>query len=212
MKYRTNKLRDAIAFALVVTAGSTGAAYAQETQTLDKIEVTGSRIKRADVESSQPVFTMSREQIQAQGQTSIGDIIQNIATSGSTLNSTYNNGGNGETRVNLRNLGSSRTLVLVNGRRWVGGTGLGGAVDLNTIPSAAVERIEVLKDGASAIYGSDAIAGVVNIILRKNFDGAEANAYYGQYDKGDGSREAYDFTIGSAGDKWLATLGVGYVK
>jgi iron complex outermembrane receptor protein len=212
MNCRTNKLRDAIAFALVVTAGSTGAAYAQETQTLDKIEVTGSRIKRADVESSQPVFTMSREQIQAQGQTSIGDIIQNIATSGSTLNSTYNNGGNGETRVNLRNLGSSRTLVLVNGRRWVGGTGLGGAVDLNTIPSAAVERIEVLKDGASTIYGSDAIAGVVNIILRKNFDGAEANAYYGQYDKGDGSRESYDFTIGSAGEKWHATLGVGYVK
>lgn len=213
MNCRTNKLRDAIAFALVITAGSTGAAYAQDsTQTLDKIEVTGSRIKRADMETSQPVFTMSREQIAAQGQTSIGDIIQNIATSGSTLNSTYNNGGNGETRVNLRNLGSSRTLVLVNGRRWVGGTGLGGAVDLNTIPSAAVERVEVLKDGASTIYGSDAIAGVVNIILRQNFDGAEANAYFGQYDKGDGSREAYDFTIGSAGDKWHATLGVGYVK
>jgi len=212
MNCRTNKLRDAIAFALVVTAGSTGAAYAQETQTLDKIEVTGSRIKRADVETSQPVFTMSREQIQAQGQTSIGDIIQNISTSGSSLNSTYNNGGNGETRVNLRNLGSSRTLVLVNGRRWVGGTGLGGAVDLNTIPTAAVERIEVLKDGASTIYGSDAIAGVVNIILRQNFDGAEANAYYGQYDKGDGSRESYDFTIGSAGERWHATLGVGYVK
>ncbi len=213
MNCRTNKLRDAIAFALVVTAGSTGAAYAQDsTQTLDKIEVTGSRIKRADLETSQPVFTMSREQIAAQGQTSIGDIIQNIATSGSTLNSTYNNGGNGETRVNLRNLGSNRTLVLVNGRRWVGGTGLGGAVDLNTIPTAAVERIEVLKDGASTIYGSDAIAGVVNIILRQNFDGAEANAYFGQYDKGDGSRESYDFTIGSAGDRWHATLGVGYVK
>ncbi len=212
MNCRTNKLRDAIAFALVVTAGTTGAAYAQDTQTLDKIEVTGSRIKRTDVETSQPVFVMDRQAIQAQGQTSIGDIIQNIATSGSTLNSTYNNGGNGETRVNLRNLGSSRTLVLVNGRRWVGGTGLGGAVDLNTIPSAAVERVEVLKDGASTIYGSDAIAGVVNIILRQNFDGAEANAYVGQYDKGDGQRQAYDFTIGSAGDKWHATLGIGYVK
>lgn len=112
----------------------------------------------------------------------------------------------------MRNLGSNRTLVLVNGRRWVGGTGLGGAVDLNTIPTAAVERIEVLKDGASTIYGSDAIAGVVNIILRQNFDGAEANAYFGQYDKGDGSREAYDFTIGSTGERFHATLGVGYVK
>ena len=84
--------------------------------------------------------------------------------------------------------------MLVNGRRWVGGTGLGGAVDLNTIPTAAVERIEVLKDGASTIYGSDAIAGVVNVILRKNFDGAEANAYLGQYDKGDGFRQSYDVT------------------
>jgi len=213
MKCKTTKLRDAVVIALAASAIPAGAAFAQDTtQTLDKIEVTGSRIKRADVETSQPVFTMSREQIQAQGQTSIGDIIQNISTNGSSLNSTYNNGGNGETRVNLRNLGSSRTLVLVNGRRWVGGTGLGGAVDLNTIPTAAVERIEVLKDGASTIYGSDAIAGVVNIILRQNFDGAEANAYYGQFSQGDGSRESYDFTIGSSGDRWHATVGVGYVK
>ncbi|WP_338339059.1 TonB-dependent receptor domain-containing protein [Xanthomonas euvesicatoria] len=214
MNCKSNKLRDAVVLALVVGVGGTGTAIAQEagTTNLDKIEVTGSRIKRADVETSQPVFSMSRQQIESQGLTSIGDVIQNIATNGSALNTNVNNGGNGETRVNLRNLGSNRTLVLVNGRRWVGGTGLGGAVDLNTIPTAAVERIEVLKDGASTIYGSDAIAGVVNIILRQNFDGAEANAYFGQYDKGDGSRESYDFTIGSTGDRWHATLGVGYVK
>ncbi|WP_462116771.1 TonB-dependent receptor plug domain-containing protein, partial [Lysobacter xanthus] len=78
--------------------------------------------------------SLNREEIQAQGLTSVGDVIQNIAANGSTLNTTFNNGGNGETRVSLRNLGSARTLVLVNGRRWVGGTGLGGAVDLNTIP------------------------------------------------------------------------------
>lgn len=214
MNCKSNKLRDAVVLALVVSVGGPGTAIAQETgaTNLDKIEVTGSRIKRADVETSQPVFSMSRQQIESQGLTSIGDVIQNIATNGSALNTNVNNGGNGETRVNLRNLGSNRTLVLVNGRRWVGGTGLGGAVDLNTIPTAAVERIEVLKDGASTIYGSDAIAGVVNIILRQNFDGAEANAYFGQYDKGDGSRESYDFTIGSTGDRWHATLGVGYVK
>ncbi|GAE50459.1 TonB-dependent receptor domain-containing protein [Xanthomonas arboricola] len=214
MNCKSNKLRDAVVLALVVGVGGTGTAIAQEagTTNLDKIEVTGSRIKRADVETSQPVFTMSRQQIESQGLTSIGDVIQNISSGGSALNSNVNNGGNGETRVNLRNLGSNRTLVLVNGRRWVGGTGLGGAVDLNTIPTAAVERIEVLKDGASTIYGSDAISGVVNIILRQNFDGAEANAYFGQYDKGDGSRESYDFTIGSTGDRWHATLGVGYVK
>ncbi|MCS3807656.1 TonB-dependent receptor [Xanthomonas sp. 4461] len=214
MNCKSNKLRDAVVLALVVGVAGTGTAIAQEagTTNLDKIEVTGSRIKRADVETSQPVFSMSRQQIESQGLTSIGDVIQNISSGGSALNSNVNNGGNGETRVNLRNLGSNRTLVLVNGRRWVGGTGLGGAVDLNTIPTAAVERIEVLKDGASTIYGSDAISGVVNIILRQNFDGAEANAYFGQYDKGDGSRESYDFTIGSTGDRWHATLGVGYVK
>ena len=214
MNRTRNKLRDAVLISLAASAATTGSALAQEQEatTLDRVSVTGSRIKRVDLETSQPVFTMDREQIAAQGQTSIGDIIQNISVNGSSLNSSYNNGGNGENRVNLRNLGSSRTLVLVNGRRWVGGTGLGGAVDLNTIPTAAVERIEVLKDGASTIYGSDAIAGVVNIILRQNFDGAEANAYFGQYDKGDGSRQSYDFTIGSAGERWHATLGVGYVK
>ncbi|MBA2239125.1 MAG: TonB-dependent receptor, partial [Lysobacter sp.] len=191
---------------------ATPAPAEQEATTLDRIQVTGSRIRRTDIETSQPVFTLSREDITAQGLTSVGDVIQNITASGSTLNSTYNNGGNGETRISLRNLGSNRTLVLVNGRRWVGGTGLGGAVDLNTIPTAAVERIEVLKDGASAIYGSDAIAGVVNVILRQNFDGAEANAYIGQYDEGDGQRTSVDFTVGSSGDRWSAMFGVGYVE
>ena len=219
MTLKTTQLRDAITFALAVgatAAAGTGVAFAQEGEqeatTLDRIEVTGSRIKRTDIETSQPIFSLSREDIAAQGLTSVGDVIQNISANGSTLNTTMNNGGNGETRVDLRNLGSNRTLVLVNGRRWVGGTGLGGAVDLNTIPTAAVERIEVLKDGASSIYGSDAIAGVVNVILRQNFDGAEANAYLGQFDKGDGTTQAYDFTVGSVGDRWSAMLGVGYVK
>jgi len=206
------------ASSLVSTVLAANVASAQESTTaapattLDRIEVTGSRIKRTDIETSQPIFSLNREEIQAQGLTSIGDVIQNITSNGSALNSTFNNGGNGETAVSLRNLGSNRTLVLVNGRRWVGGTGLGGAVDLNSIPTAAVERIEVLKDGASTIYGSDAIAGVVNVILRQNFDGAETNAYLGEYSKGDGSKQSYDFTIGSVGDRWSAMFGVGYVK
>ena len=185
-----------VALALTPLLGSAQDAPAtpsDDATTLDRIEVTGSRIKRTDVETSQPVFTLNRDEIQAQGLTSVGDVIQNLTANGSTLNTTFNNGGNGETRVSLRNLGSQRTLVLVNGRRWVGGTGLGGSVDLNTIPTAAVERIEVLKDGASTIYGSDAIAGVVNVILRKDFDGAEANAYVGVFDKGDGFNQVLRF-------------------
>ena len=215
MKINRNLLSDAVRYSLA--AGVIGLvampAFAQEEEaTLGRIEVTGSRIKRVDSETSQPVFSMSREDIKAQGLTSVGDVIQNITSNGSALNSTFNNGGNGETRVSLRNLGSARTLVLVNGRRWPGGTGLGGAVDLNTIPTAAVERIEVLKDGASTIYGSDAIAGVVNVILRKDFDGAEFNSYFGQFDEGDGTRQSYDMTIGSTGDRFIAMFGAAYVK
>jgi iron complex outermembrane receptor protein len=210
-----SKLRTAVRFALCFGATGliAGPALAQDDATeLERIEVTGSRIKRVDAETSQPVFTLSREEIKAQGLTSVGDIIQNITSNGSTLNTTQNNGGNGETRVSLRNLGSARTLVLVNGRRWPGGTGLGGAIDLNTIPTAAVERIEVLKDGASTIYGSDAIAGVVNVILRKEFDGAEFNTYYGEFDEGDGTRQSYDMMIGSTGDRFSAMFGAGYVQ
>ncbi|AXK73693.1 TonB-dependent receptor [Lysobacter sp. TY2-98] len=184
----------------------------KKTQELGRVEVTGSRIRRAESETSQPIVSLNREEIQAQGLTSVGDVIQNLAANGSTLNTTMNNGGDGETRVSLRNLGSNRTLVLVNGRRWVGGTGLGGAVDLNTIPTAAVERIEVLKAGASSIYGSDAIAGVVNVILRTDYQGAELNGYLGMFDKGDGFRQSYDFTIGTSDDRFSAMFGAGYVK
>lgn len=216
----TSKLAGAIKYALFVGAASSVvsvSAFAQEKEeakSLDRVEVTGSRIKRVDAETSQPIFTMDKEAIAAQGLTSIGDVIQNITANGSTLNSTFNNGGNGETRVSLRNLGSNRTLVLVNGRRWVGGTGLGGAVDLNTIPTAAVERIDVLKDGASTLYGSDAIAGVVNIILKKDYEGAEANLYYGQFEQGDGIREAADVSIGAVGEdgRYSGMLGAAYVK
>ncbi|GAB1596549.1 TonB-dependent receptor [Lysobacter sp. PAGU 2638] len=218
--FKTTTLRDAITLALAVgSVAGTGVAFAQDassndkkTQELGRVEVTGSRIRRAESETSQPIVSLNREEIQAQGLTSVGDVIQNLAANGSTLNTTFNNGGNGETRVSLRNLGSNRTLVLVNGRRWVGGTGLGGAVDLNTIPTAAVERIEVLKAGASSIYGSDAIAGVVNVILRTDYQGAEFNGYLGQFDKGDGFKQSYDFTIGTSDDRFSAMFGAGYVK
>jgi iron complex outermembrane receptor protein len=187
-----------------------------EPTTLAGVQVTGSRIKKVDAETSQPILSLSREDIQAQGLATIGEAIQNISANGSSLNRNFNavgeGPGSGESGISLRNLGSNRTLVLVNGRRWVGGTGLGGAVDLNSIPTAAVDRIEVLKDGASVIYGSDAIAGVVNIILRDEFDGAEANAYYGQYSFGDGARQSYDFTIGGTGERHSLMLGLGYIK
>ena len=207
--FKRTKVSTGVLLALGGVIAVPASVQAQESQ---RIEVTGSRIKRIDTETSQPIFSLSREDIQAQGLTSIGDVIQNLTANGSALNSTFNTGGNGETRVSLRNLGSARTLVLVNGKRWVGGTGLGGAVDLNTLPTAAVERIEVLKDGASVTYGSDAIAGVVNVILRNDFDGAEINAYVGQFGQGDGRRSSFDITIGSSGKKFRSLLGIGYTR
>ena len=213
MNRNSNTLRDAVVLALITSAAGTGTAIAQEASTttnLDRISVTGSRIKSTDIETSQPVLSLTRADIDKQGVTSVADILQRVAANGAALNRTFNNGGDGSSGISLRNLGSSRTLVLVNGRRWT--TGLDGSVDLNTIPTAMVERIDVLKDGASTIYGSDAIAGVVNIITKRDFDGAEANFYKGQYSDGDGEREAYDFTIGTTTDRASLTLGASYVK
>jgi iron complex outermembrane recepter protein len=208
--FRKSKVGTAVA---VLVGGSLFAtAMPLLAQSGERVEITGSRIKRIEAETSQPVYSISKEDIAAQGLTSVGDVIQNLSSNGSALNTTFNNGGNGETRVSLRNLGSNRTLVLVNGKRWVGGTGLGGAVDLNTIPATAIERIDVLKDGASVTYGSDAIAGVVNVVLRQKLDGAEINVYNGKFDQGDGEKKSIDISIGAAGKKSRMMLAAGYVK
>ena len=216
MTLKTTKLRDAISFALVVGATvATGSAFAQDAApaeeqatTLDRIEVTGSRIRQVDAETSQPILLLDREDIEQSGRTSVAELLQNIAVNGAPINTQVNNGGDGSSTVDLRGLGSNRTLVLVNGRRWV--SNLGGSVDLNTIPSAMVERIEVLKDGASSIYGSDAIAGVVNVITRQNFEGAEAHAYVGQFSQGDGERTSADFTLGANSERGNIVIGVSH--
>ena len=190
-------------------------ANASQTNTaqLGKIEVTGTRIKRTDVETAQPVTIITATQIKATGLNSVGDILANMPQVRAVLNAQVNNGNDGSSTIDLRNLGSNRVLVLVNGRRWVGGTT--GVVDFNTIPAAAIDHIEVLQDGASAIYGSDAISGVVNIITLKNFNGAEANAYVGTYHGDghtDGKNQAYDFTLGTSGDKSGVMMNVAYTN
>jgi len=193
-------------------------AFAQESgkdaTTLDKIEVTGSRIRQASMETAQPVISLSRADIQKQGFTSVADIVQNISTAGSPAISRADALASGENvggqYVDLRNLGPQRTLVLIDGKRM--GITSGGYSDLASIPTSVVERIEVLTDGASAIYGSDAIAGVINIITRKHFEGAEAGAYVGQYGQGDGEKQVYNFLIGSAGDRYAVALGAEYTK
>jgi iron complex outermembrane recepter protein len=190
------------------------------TAQLGKIEVTGTMIKRTNVEQAQPIEIITQKQIKATGLSTIGQILQRLTASGGALNTMANDGGNftytggGQTNVDLRNLGSNRTLVLVNGKRWI--TGLDGTVDLNTIPASIIDHIEILQDGASAIYGSDAIAGVVNIITIRDFTGTEANAYLGMYDgRGagggwDGKTQSYDFTTGTGNDHSNLVFNISY--
>src|SRR5579872_4154752 len=225
----SNLISKAVRYALVAGAvGAVGApsAFAADadqnqnsnanqssTATLGKIEVTGSRIKRTDVETAQPVTIISAAQIKATGLTAIGDVLQQMSSGGAAQNTQFNNGGDGETFLDLRNLGSKRVLVLVNGKRWI--ADLGGQVDTNTIPVSIVDHVEVLQDGASAIYGSDAISGVINIITIKDFNGAEANAYMGIYSgegHHDGKQQSYDFTLGSSGDKGGVVMNIAYVN
>src|SRR5688572_2485831 len=203
-----------IAIALAPAFASAQEGGQQEATTLDKIEVTGSRIRQVDIETAAPVLQINRQDIENQGFQSVADILQNITAAGSPAISRTSPLSSGEAvggqYIDLRNLGANRTLILVNGKRL--GITNDGLQDVASIPAAMVERVEVLKDGASTVYGSDAIAGVVNIITRKNFEGAEANAYFGQYGQGDGQREVYDFVMGFAGDKGSLTAGVEYSK
>src|SRR5690606_25677284 len=154
----------------------------------------------------------SRDEIQAGGFNSVADILQNIPSAGSPTFSRTSpltaNAEAGGQYIDLRNLGAQRTLVLVNGKRL--GISPDGFQDVSTIPASMVERIDVLKDGASSIYGSDAMAGVINIITRTNFEGAEVNAYFGQYGQGDGQKQSYDFVVGMAGDRGSVTIGAEY--
>ena len=217
MTFKTTQLRDAVLLALVAGGAGlagTGVAHAQDAgqqaTTLDRIEVTGSRIRSVDAETSQPVLVLDRATIEKQGVTSVAEVLSRISANGAGINRTFNNGGDGSSEISLRNLGSSRTLVLVDGRRWV--QTLTGSVDLNTIPASIVERIEVLKDGASAIYGSDAIAGVINIITRKDFDGAEVRTHLGQFNQGDGERTSVDATVGISGERGNVVMSLSRVE
>ncbi len=151
------------------------------------ITVTGSTIERKTLTTPAPLTMLNREELTASGRATVGDILQRLPEQSNAINAQANNGGDGSTRISIRGLGANRTLTLLNGRRVVaGGSGANTSVDLNAIPLAMVERVEVLKDGASAVYGSDAIGGVVNIITRSDFTGTEVALYTGGAGHGDG--------------------------
>lgn len=192
-----------------------GASASSSPTTLDSVKVTGSHIKGMQVSGVGPVSVINAEEIKASGASSVEVLLQRLPASagfaGNQTNSYWTGDGWGTAQVNLRGIGVTRTLVLINGRRIVnGGTGANNAVDLNVIPISMIERIEVLKDGASAVYGADAVAGVVNIITKKDFNGAELALKYGQTSKSDGEDMSADFTYGTTGERGSMMFGVSW--
>ncbi|MEX2497061.1 MAG: TonB-dependent receptor [Woeseia sp.] len=212
---KNSALRQAVRLALLSGASSLGvgalsSAYAQDAPEADQIEeitVTGSRIKRADLDSASPVTVLQRDAILATGITDVGNIIQKMPSmSGSPIGTTTNNGGNGSVQIDLRGMGPDRTLTLVNGQRVVDGG------DYQTIPSTMIERVEILKDGASAVYGADAVAGVVNIITRRDFDGIEVNAQTADFfDMKSGAQHSIGLIAGKQFDRGNFVFGAEFV-
>jgi iron complex outermembrane recepter protein len=181
-------------------------ALAQQTQPqpqqLQRVEVTGSNIRRVESETASPVQVLSREEIDRSGKASVAELLQTLSVDNQgSVPTTFGNGfASGASGISLRGLGTAATLVLVNGRRvapyGLADDGQKVFADLNMIPLEAVDRVEILKDGGSAIYGSDAIAGVVNIILRKDFKGVVLKATYGDSQKGGGAEKRGAITAG----------------
>ncbi len=205
-----NQLSGAIRFALLAGAASTFAAvpaFAQDSEedaaTLETIEVTGSRLKRAEIEGAVPVVVIDRAAIDASGDVSVADVLRD-STFASFGNFRPQSGSSAQSlaTIDLRGLGSGRTLVLIDGRRApTNPMSASSGTDLNAIPLAAVERIEILSDGASAVYGSDAIGGVVNIITRKDFNGAELRYGVGSTDVTGGDLEDMSIVFGASSDR-----------
>ena len=198
------------------------------TQEAEEIVVTGSRIRRNPLEQDAPIVFVDEADIAKTGLNSVNDVLQRLPSSGGGLNGKFNNSGNlgnppdgggvgaGAAEIDLRYLGTRRTLVLVDGLRFVNGasaSGVPGSVDLNSIPESMIARVEVLQDGASAIYGSDAIAGVVNIITKQSQRGFEASAQLGGFTAGDGFSQNYQLSWGNGDDGPLSiVIGGNYVK
>ncbi|WP_345291671.1 TonB-dependent receptor plug domain-containing protein [Kangiella marina] len=219
-----------VAGAVLTALGFSNSTIAAEEDTsadAESIVITGSRIRQAQAEGANPVQVLDREYLEQTGMKTVGDILARLPAAGSALNTRFNSSGNfgfppdgggigaGASQVSLRHMNAKRTLVLVDGIRWVNGSsasGVSNSVDLNTIPISMIDRIEILEDGASSIYGSDAIAGVVNVITRKDFDGMEFNAYGGMFDEGDGETSQFDLAFGASGDKHRVFFNVSHYE
>ena len=193
-------------------------AYAADEQQAERVEVVGSHIKRTDIEGTSPLFVVTREDIENSGYNNLQQLFERMPVAGNGTFSTRGNNqdstANGGAAISLRGFGSDATLVLVNGRRVAisafAESITNNFVDVNAIPMAAIERVEVLKDGASAIYGSDAVAGVINIVLRKNYEGSELSIGYGNTTDTDSDEKTMSLLWGTSGDKGNMTVILDY--
>jgi len=196
----------AFCIALVVPDG----VYAQTSDdegTLEEVVVTGSRIKRSDIDSISPISVLSSEDLSVSGNLTLENFIQDQpSVNGGDFGGGVNNGNPGLATVSLRGLGASRTLVLVNGKRFAAAS-TNGFVDLNMIPTAIVERVEILRDGASTVYGTDAVAGVVNIITKTDFEGVDFQLGYDVTDENDGKMYNASWVMGTSSDKGSFVVG-----
>jgi iron complex outermembrane receptor protein len=175
--------------------------------------LTGSRVRNAAVGETMPLDVIDRTEIRLSGYQSIGELLRYVpAVSGNSTSTLISNGGDGTSTVTLRGLPASNTLVLLNGRRLNSDAINGESVDLNTLPLAMVERVEILKDGVSAIYGSEAVAGVVNVITRTDTHGWQMDAYVGQSGDGDLTTQNFSLLFGDGADAWSISGGVNYYE
>jgi len=206
---------------LALSGGFTATAYAaQGAEKIERIEVTGSRIKRSDMEGPSPVQSIGRDDIENMGYDNLQQLLERMPVAGNGTFSTRGNNqdstANGSAAVSLRGLGADATLVLINGRRVSVSAFAEGItnsfVDINSIPVSAIERIDILKDGASAIYGSDAVAGVVNVILKKDIEGVELNLGYGGTDGPNYEETTASLVWGTSSEKSSASIIIDYFK
>jgi iron complex outermembrane receptor protein len=199
---RKSQLSLAISAALGLTSMAVTSAYAQEesAQMLEEVIVTGSRIQRANLVSASPVTQVDAEELKFTGTTRVEDLVKNLPQVYSQQNSTQQNGASGTATLNLRNLGDERTLTLINGRRLPAGSPQSGAqgADINQIPGALIKQVEVLTGGASATYGSDAVAGVVNFIMIDDFEGVKLDYQFSGYQH-DNASKRFQSVVKNAG-------------
>lgn len=211
-------IRQAVRLALLSTGAAAASAPVLAQQTgqegeIEEIVVTGTRIQRYDLDAVSPVTSVNSEEFQLSGNINIEQKLAELPNTIPSFGPSSNNPGDGTARVDLRGLGTSRTLVLVNGRRWIQSTQF-GVVDLNTIPGTLIERVDILTGGSSAVYGSDALAGVVNFQLKQNFEGVEITGLYDITSEGDAEKYNFDITIGGNfdGGRGNAVIYAGYAN